>query len=152
MKQNYFMRYTYDFMLLNESHQLRYKRKFYVNVNSLDSGIKLSLTLNTVSVWRDWLRSLKATCIYLQPNFVRYVWVDQHFVTGYKTYITQQCALLIVYANSKTTFVFIMVTTSCEQKGNCPKPPSNILMTVPRRRFCCGSDLFVSIFIVLLIA
>ena len=32
------------------------------------------------------------------------------------------------------------------------KPPSNFLLTVPRRHFCCGSDLFVIIFIVLLIA
>ena len=32
------------------------------------------------------------------------------------------------------------------------KPPSNFLLTVPRRHFCCGSYLFVIIFIVLRVA
>ena len=32
------------------------------------------------------------------------------------------------------------------------KPPSNFLLTVPRRHFCCGSYLFVIIFVVLRIA
>ena len=53
--------------------------------------------------------------------------------------------------NVKIRNKFIEIKYSVSN-GLISEAPSNFLLTVPRRHFCCGSYLFIIIFIVLRIA